>query len=48
MEIPGETLLSIPGYDKQITFGQLTNLIYKVEDHGRHGKYADEIAGHAL
>lgn len=34
VDIPGRTLLSIPGYDEKVEFGVLVKFAYKVEDTG--------------
>lgn len=36
VELEGRTLLSVPGYDKKIEFGQLVSFAYPVESSGRH------------
>ena len=35
VELSGRTLLSVPGYDKKIEFGQLITFAYPVEDSGK-------------
>lgn len=35
VELEGRTLLSVPGYDKKIEFGQLVSFAYRVENSGR-------------
>ena len=34
VELEGRTLLSVPGYDKKIEFGQLVSFAYRVENSG--------------
>ena len=34
MELEGKTLLSVPGYDKKIEFGQLVSFAYRLENSG--------------
>ena len=37
VELEGRTMLSVPGYDKKIEFGQLVSFAYRVENSGRRG-----------
>ena len=34
IELPGRTMLSVPGYDQKIEFGVLVSFAYRVEDSG--------------
>ena len=34
-ELPGRTLLSVPGYDSKVEFGVLVYFAYKIEDSGK-------------
>ena len=34
MELEGRTMLSVPGYDNKIEFGQLVSFAYRVENSG--------------
>ena len=34
VELEGKTLLSVPGYDKKIEFGQLVSFAYRLENSG--------------
>ena len=34
MELEGKTLLSVPGYDRKIEFGQLVSFAYRLENAG--------------
>ena len=35
VELEGRTLLSVPGYDKKIEFGQLVSFAYRLENSGQ-------------
>ena len=35
-ELPGRTLLPVPGYENKIEFGVLVHFAYPVEDSGKH------------
>lgn len=35
VELEGRTMLSVPGYDQKVEFGQLVSFAYRVENSGR-------------
>ena len=42
-ELPGRTLLPVPGYENKIEFGVLVHFAYPVEDSGKHCDDEDYI-----
>lgn len=43
VELDGRTLLSVPGYDKKIEFGQLVSFAYRLENSSHNNNNTTDV-----